>query len=192
MSFIWLLDCYKISIFPPLLHAENCCTIADKIHSKTKASLIQFSWNLCNILYHKSRSRIPNFKPIKIDLITQTWLWSQLAQILNIGQISSNWAILHQIWIKLDTNLFEYFHKTYIHSNHLLNVISWIYPTQINPNLITKQLSIQSTYSKQLCIFIQFNHLICTQMKWSTKDIPWLAHDHPISKLQLKYLQAIK
>ena len=125
-------------------------------------------------------------------MITQTWLGSQLAPILNYWTDFHNWVILHHVWIKLETNLFEYFHKTYIHSNHLLNVISWIYPTQINPNLITKQLSIQSTYSKQLCIFIQFNQLICTQMKWSTRDIPWLAHDHPTSKLQLNYLQVIK
>ena len=105
---------------------------------------------------------------------------------------SNYWAILHQIWIKIETNLFEYFHKTYIHSIHSLKVISWIYPTQINPNLITKQLSIQSSYSKQHCIFIQFNQLICTQMKWSTRDIPWLARDQSICKLQLKFLQAIK
>ena len=111
-------------------------------------------------------------------MISQTWLSSQLAQILQYRIDFNNWAILNQIWIKLDTNLFE-FHKTYIHSNHLLKVISWIYPTQINPNLITKQLSIQTSHSKQHCIFIQFNQLICTQMKWSTRDIPWLAHDHP-------------
>ena len=53
-------------------------------------------------------------------------------------------------------------------------------------------LSIQTSHSKQHCIFIQFNQLICIQMKWSTRDIPWLAHDHPISKLQLISLQAIK
>ena len=125
-------------------------------------------------------------------MISQTWLRSQLAQILQYRTYFNNWAILHQVWIKLETNLFEYFHKIYIHSNHLLKVISWIYPTQINPTLITNQLSIQSTYSKQLCIFVQFNQLICTQIKWSTKDIPWLAHDHPTCKLQLNYLQTIK
>ena len=81
LGFIWLLDCYQISILLPLLHAENCCTIADKIYSKTKASLIQFSWNFNIISYHKSRACIPNFKPIQIDLITQTQTWSQLAQI---------------------------------------------------------------------------------------------------------------
>ena len=52
--------------------------------------------------------------------------------------------------------------------------------------------SIQSSYSKQHCIFIQFNQLICTQMNWSTRDIPWLAHDHPTCKLQLNCLQVIK
>ena len=29
-------------------------------------------------------------------------------------------------------------------------------------------------------------------MKWSTRYIPWLAHDHPTCKLQLNYLQTIK
>ena len=142
LSSVWLIDCYQISIHPPLLHAKNWCTIADKIYSKTKASLIQFSWNFNIISYHKSRACIPNFKPIQIDLITQAQTWSQLAQIFNFGQISITWAILHQIWIKLETNLFEYLHKTYIYSNHLLKVISWIYPTQINSTLITNQLSI--------------------------------------------------
>jgi hypothetical protein len=136
-NFFWLLDCYQISNLPPLLHAKNCCTIADKMHSKTEASLIQFSWNFYSIFFHKCRACILNFKPIQIDLITQTWLRSLLAQIFNFGQISIHWAILHQIWINLETNLFEYFHKTYIHPIHLLNVISWIYPTQINSNLIT-------------------------------------------------------
>jgi hypothetical protein len=78
LSFIWLINCYQISILPALLHAENCCIIADKIHSKIEASLIQFSWNSCSNLYHKYRVCIPNFKPIQIDLITQTWLRSQL------------------------------------------------------------------------------------------------------------------
>jgi len=82
LGFIWLLDCYQFLILSPLLHAENCYTIADKIHSKTKASLIQFSCSLYRILYHKYRACIPNFKPIQIDMITQTWLRSQLTQIL--------------------------------------------------------------------------------------------------------------
>jgi hypothetical protein len=140
LSFIWLLDYYQISILPPLLHAENYCTIAYKMYSKIIAFLVQFSWNFYSISYHKFRACIPNFKPIQIDLVTQTWLRSQLAQIFNIGQIWIHWAILHQMWIKLETNLFEYFHKTYTYSNHLLNVISWIYPTQINSNLIAKYL----------------------------------------------------
>jgi hypothetical protein len=101
LSFILLLDCYQISNLPPLLHAENCCTIADKIHSKTEASFIQFLWNLYIISYHKSRACIPNFKPIQKDLITQTWLRSQLAQIFNSGQISIHWTILHQIELNL-------------------------------------------------------------------------------------------
>ena len=65
LSFIWLLDCYQISYLLTLLHAENCCTIADKIYSKTKAFLIQFSWKLYNILYHKSRACTPIFIPIQ-------------------------------------------------------------------------------------------------------------------------------
>jgi hypothetical protein len=192
LSFIWLIDCYQILIIPPLLHAENYCTIANKIYSKTKAFLIQFSWHLCSILYHKSRACIPNFKPIQIDLITQTWLRSQLTEILQYRTYFNQLSYTSSKWIKHKTNFIEYFHKTYIHSIHLLKVISWIYPTQINPNLITKHLSIQTSYSKHHCIFIQFNQLICIQMKWSTRDILWLAHDHPISKLQLKYFQATK
>ena len=130
-------------------------------------------------------------KPISFDHSNMAKITAHY-RFCNLRQISITWAILHQMWIKLETNLFEYIHKTYIHSNHLLKVISWIYPTQINPTLITNQLSIQSTYSKQLCIFVPFNQLICTQIKWSTRDIPWLAHDHPTCKLQLNYLQTIK
>jgi hypothetical protein len=51
---------------------------------------------------------------------------------------------------------------------------------------LLSNLSIQTSHSKQHCKFIQFNQLICTKMKWSTRDIPWLGHDdYPISKLQL-------
>jgi hypothetical protein len=158
LRFIWHLDCHQISNLPPLLHAENCCTIADKMHSKTEASLIHFSWNFYRIFFHKCRACIPNFKPIQIDLFTQTWLRSLLAQIFNFRQISIHWAILHQIWIKLETNLFEYFHKTYIHPIHLLNVISWNYPTQTNPNLITK-------------LFNPFNHLIASNIAYLSNSI---------------------
>ena len=112
LSFILLLDCYQISILLPLLYAENCCTIADKIYYKTKVSLIQFSWNLYRILYHKFRACIPNFKPIQIDLITQTWLRSQLAQILQYRTDFNQLSYTSSNWIKLETNLFEYFHKT--------------------------------------------------------------------------------
>ena len=100
LRFIWFLDCYQISILPPLLHAEICCTIADKIHSKTEVSLIQFSWNFYSIFYDKCTACIPNFKPFQIDLFTQTPTWSLLAQFyffFKNGQISSNWAILVQI-----------------------------------------------------------------------------------------------
>jgi hypothetical protein len=127
LSFIWHLDCYQISILSPLLHAENCCTIADKIHSKTETSLIQFSWNSYNNLYHKSRACILNFKPIQIDLITQTQTWSQLAQIFNNWQIST----LELFCIKSESNLKSIClnnFMTYIHSVHLLKVISWTYP----------------------------------------------------------------
>jgi hypothetical protein len=119
LRFIWHLDCYQISNLSPLLHAENCCTIADKIHSKTEASLIQFLWNLYSISYHKPRALIPNFKPIQIDLITQTWLRSQLAQIFNFGQIS-----IHELFfIKCESNL-------------RLTCL----------NTLTRHISIQSTY----------------------------------------------
>jgi len=97
LIFFWLRDCYQISVLPPLLHAEICCTIAEKIHSKNEVSLIQFSWNFYSIFYDNCTTWIPNFKPFQIDFITQTQTWSQLAQIFNIGQISSNWAILLQI-----------------------------------------------------------------------------------------------
>ena len=88
LGFIWLLYYFQISILPPLLHAENCCTIANKIYSKTEASLFQFSSNLYRVLYHKYRACIPNFKPIQVKLITQTQTWTQLTQIFNLGQIS--------------------------------------------------------------------------------------------------------
>ena len=64
-SFIWSHMTAKILILPPLLHAENCCTIADKNHSKTEAFLIQFPWNFYSISYHKSRACTPIFKPIQ-------------------------------------------------------------------------------------------------------------------------------
>jgi len=97
LRFIWFLDCYQISILPPLLHAEICCTIGDKIHSKTEVSLIQFSWNFHRIFYHKCTACTQNFKPFQIDLITQTPTWSLLAQFFKNRQISSNWAMLVQI-----------------------------------------------------------------------------------------------
>jgi len=135
LSFIWLLDCYQISILPPLLHAENCCTIADKIHSKTEVSLIQFSWNFYRIFYDNCKVCIPNFKSFQIDsnsdLITASSVFEKWTDFKQLSYASSN-------WIKLEINLIEYFHKTYIHSTHLLNIILWTYPTQINPNLITK------------------------------------------------------
>jgi len=111
LSFIWLLYFYQISILPPLLHAENCCTIADKIHSKTEVSLIKFSWNFYNIFYGKCKEHILNFKPLQIDFITQTQTWSQLAQIFNIGQISSNWAILVQIESNLKSTCLNNFSR---------------------------------------------------------------------------------
>jgi hypothetical protein len=101
LRFIWHPDCYQISNLPPLLHAENRCTIADKMYSKVKASLIHFSWNFYSILFHKCRACIPNFKPIQIDLIIQTQTWSLLAQIFNFGQIS-----IHELFfIKSESNL---------------------------------------------------------------------------------------
>ena len=46
LSFNAFLDCYQISHLHSWVHAENCCTCIDKIHSKTKVFLIIFSWNL--------------------------------------------------------------------------------------------------------------------------------------------------
>jgi len=135
---------------------------------------------------HTKFQAIPiRFDHSNADLISASSDFQYWTYFKQLNYTSSN-------WIKLEINLIEYFHKTYINSIHLLKVISWTYPTRINPNLITKHLSIQTTYSKQHCIFIQFNQLICTQMNVVNKDIPWLAHDHPICKLQLMYLQAIK
>ena len=110
----------------------------------------------------------------------------------NLGHISITWAILHQMWIKLETNLFEYFHKIYIHLIHLLKVILWIYPTKSIQIWLLRIYLFNHLIASDIAYFIQFNQLICTQMKWSTRDIPWLAYDHPISKLQLIFLQAIK
>jgi len=118
-SIIWLIYCYQISFLPSLLHAEICCTIADKIHSKTEVSLIQFSWNFYSIFYDKCTACIPNFKPLQIDLITQTQTWSLLAQFFKNGQISSNWAILVQIEPNLKS--------------------TWL-------NTFTRHITIQSTY----------------------------------------------
>jgi len=128
--------------------------------------------------------------PIRFDNSNSDLISASLDFLIN--NIFQHIELSISIWTKLEIDLFNYFYKTYIHSIHSLKVISWIYPIQINPNLITKHLSIQSSYSKLHCIFIQFNQRICTQMKWSTRDIPWLAHDHPTCKLQLNYLQTIK
>ena len=138
LSFIWLLDCYHISILPPLLHAENCCTIADKIYSKTEVSLIQFSWSFYSIFYDNCTVCIPNFKPFQIDysnsdLITASSVFKKWTDVKQLSYASSN-------WIKLEINLIECIYKTYINSIHLLKVISWTYSTQINPILITKHL----------------------------------------------------
>ena len=164
LGFIWLLDCYQILILPPLLHADNCCTIADKIHSKTEASLIQFSWNLYRILYHKSRACMPNFKPIQIDWITQTQTWSQLAHFFNYWTDFNQLSYNSSIWIKLKINLFEYFHKTYIHSIYLLKVILLIYPFKPTQIWLLSIYPFKHLIASNKCIYIQFNQLICTQM----------------------------
>jgi hypothetical protein len=114
LSFIWLISCYQISILSQLLYAKNCGTIADKIHFKTEASLIQLSWNSYNILHHKSRACIPNFMPIQIDLITQTWLRSLLTQILWYRTDFNHLSILHQIESNLESTCLNTFtrHKS--------------------------------------------------------------------------------
>ena len=131
MLLVMLLDCYQISHLHSWVHAENCCTCIDKIHSKTKVFIIIFLWNLYSNYYHKCRACIPNFKPIQIDLIIQLWLSSQLTQIFNKGQILSNLSYTSSNWIKVDVNLFEYSHKTYIQLYRILNVISWSYPFKL-------------------------------------------------------------
>ena len=118
-SFFWILDCYQISILRALLHAENCCTIADKIHSKTEVSLIQFLWNFYSIFYDKCTACIQNFNIFQIDLISQTQTWSLLAQFFNVGQISSNWAILVQIESNLKSTWLNTFTRhIYIQSTY--------------------------------------------------------------------------
>ena len=62
---------------------------------------------------------------------------------------SSNWDILQQIWIKLDANLFEYYQNIYIHSKHILNVISWSYSFKLTQTWLLIFKSIQSSHSKQ-------------------------------------------
>ena len=107
-SIIWLIYCYQISFLPSLLHAEICCTIADKIHSKTEVSLIQFSWNFYSIFYDKCTACIPNFKPFQIDLFTQTPTWPLLAQFYFFSKMDRFEAIelylfkLNQTWNQLD------------------------------------------------------------------------------------------
>ena len=59
--------------------------------------------------------------------------FSIFGQISYLSYSSSNWT-------NLEVNLYEHSHKTYIHSNHLLKVVSWICPAQINPNLIIENL----------------------------------------------------
>jgi hypothetical protein len=134
---IWLhMNCQQSNL-PSALCVENCCTKVDKIHSKTEAYLIQFSWNFYRNLCHKSRACIPNFKPIQIDLVTQAWLRSQLAQIF---AIKDRFQSLELYFIKCELTLKLTCLNTltrHIHSIHLLKVILWIYPTQINPNLTT-------------------------------------------------------
>ena len=135
---------------------------------------------------HTKFQAIPNrYDHSNSDLISASSDFQYWTDFKQLSYTSSN-------WIKLEINLIECIHKTYINSIHLLKVISWTYPTQINPNLITKHLIHSIIYSKQHCIFIQFNQLICTQINVINKDIPWLAYDHPICKLQLMYLQTIK
>jgi len=150
LSFIWLLDCYQISILPPLLYAENCCTIADKIHSKTEVSLIQFSWYFYRILYDKCTACILNFKPFQIDLATQTQTWSQLAQFLILDRFQA---------IEL------YFFKL----NQTWNQLDWILSQDIYPfNSLTKSHIMNLSNSSQSKLnhlaFNPFNHLIASNI----------------------------
>ena len=68
LSFIWFLDCYQILYLPTLLHAENCCTIADKITPKPK-HLLSNSYKICRESYTISLKHAYKFQanPSRFD-----------------------------------------------------------------------------------------------------------------------------
>ena len=137
-------------------------------------------------MHTKFQSNTIRFEHSNMAVITVYTDFQYLDRFPHLSYYSLNWT-------KLEANLSKHSHKTYIHSNHLLKVVSWIYRIQINPNMITKHL-IHSNISQQAtCVYFQFNQLIYTQLKWST-------HYHTLiyswwssnSKIYLNYLQAIK
>ena len=122
-SFFWLLDCYQISILPPLQHGENCCTISDKIHFKNQSIpypismkfLQHFLWWVYNM--HTKFQAISNrFGHLNSDLISASSVFQFWTDFKQLSYTCSN-------WIKLEINLIEYIHKTYIHS--IILVSSW-------------------------------------------------------------------
>jgi len=156
--FIWLLDCYQISILPPLLHAENCCTIADKIHSKTRVFLIQFPWNFYSTLYSKCKAFIPNFKPFQIDLVTQTQTWSLLAQFFS----------------KLDR--FQAIELCLFNLNQTWNQLDWMHSQDIYPfspltNSHLMNLSNSNQSKLDYYAFNPFNHLIASNIAYISNSI---------------------
>ena len=109
-------------------------------------------------------------------MITQTCLTSQLTQICNKWQI---WAIelYSNKWIKLEANLFEYYHKTYIHSIHLLNVILWSYPFKLTQCWSLSIKFIQIYHSKQHMYISNSINSYSPNWYWSTHCRTLIAHD---------------
>ena len=124
LSFFWLLDFYRISILPPLLHAENCCTIADEILFKKEAFLIQLSWNFYSIFYDKCTACIPKFQAIpnrfdhsNSDLITASSVFQKMDrfQAIELGFFKLNQTWNRLIWIlSQDMNPFNPLTKCYL------------------------------------------------------------------------------
>lgn len=97
-------------------------------------------------------------------------------------------------WTKLEMNLFEYFQNTWIHSKHLLNEVSWIYSTQIDPNLITKKIPHSIILSEITHAYIYLYPFNSYASKWTLliKIIPCVSHDHPIAICNSSHLQTTK
>jgi hypothetical protein len=131
-----------------------------------EVSLIQWLWNVHRLCYHMHRASKLNFKPIQIDLITQTWLWAQPCQIFNIGQISVYWVILLQV----ESNLNELLSKDkYPFKPHTKWSLSNLF--NINQSKLDYLASCPFNHltASNICIYIQFNQLICIQINLINK-----------------------